>query len=214
MRLAGWTLLFAIASAGCRAEAPPDRERGNAPASPPTRHPASDTAAVEVHPAPNGLATLVYVDRASPHLDVVSLVARGDTTRVFECDVCRSLGVEWLTPDLGRVWIPAGGNHHHSAVFVQASTGRSSPPIEDDVAVDAEAGTLLTYDVNAFTLRDLWSGRALASWSPRDVELKELWERCAPAGTLSGREASIRYDCGDGVRERVVEWDAGRARGS
>lgn len=227
MRRPGLALLFAFACAGCRAGAPPDGQRGNEPpASPPTSlvDPVSDSAdddspdddspTVEVLPSPNGLATLILVDSAEPGLDVVSLVARGDTTWVTDCNACKHLGLHWLTPDLGRVWIPIGGNYHHSAVFAEASTGRASPLYEDDVAVDAKAGTLITWDFRTLTLRDLWSGRALASWAPPDVNVADLWQGCEPVGTLSGRAATIRYDCGDGVRERVVDWkpcrDGGR----
>jgi hypothetical protein len=211
MHLTRFTLFLALACAGCRDGAPPKAEQGDEPVTPSTARlpaPDPDTVAVETLPSPNGRATLVLIDSAGPHLDVVLLIARGDTSEIFGCGFCRTLGLEWLTPDLGRVWIPIGGHYHHSAVFAQASTGRWSPPIEDDLAVDVEAGTLVTYDNRAFTLRDLWTGRALGSWSPPDLDLRNLWQECEPTGTLAGREAIIRYDCGDGVRERAIEWKA------
>ena len=58
---------------------------------------------------------------------------------------------------------------------------------------------------DAVTLRDRWPGRELASRSPPDLDRIELWQECEPSGTLAGRIATIRYDCGSGGQERRME---------
>ena len=201
MRLAFLLASLACISEGCHGQPPP----ASLPAA------VEDVERVEITsvPSPDGRAALVTVDSVSDgpaRIDRVLLVAGGDTTEVFSWNLGKSLGTEWLTPDLGRVWIPIGGNYNHASVFVEPSSVRVSPSLDNDVAVDAEAEIMVTYDGGAFTLRGLWSGDSLASWTPPDLNLMEVWQECEPSVTLAGRSARLRYNCGEGERERPIAW--------
>ena len=94
MRLALLVACLAMTSAACGQRAPvaPPAEQASAPAL---------TGRTEVVPSPDGSASLVYTDSGSQAH--VRLAVGADTTDVLDADVSRSLGVEWLTPDLGRV---------------------------------------------------------------------------------------------------------------
>ena len=170
MRLPLFLVSLACASAGCHSQ----------PAF--TRSPAGDGRAerveIETVPSPDGRAALVTVDSVSDghsRSNRVLLVADGDTTEVFSWNLGKSLGTEWLAPDLGRIWLPVGGNYNHASVFVEPSSGRVSQWLDNDVAADGEAETVVTFDGGAFTLRNLWSGDSLASWTPADLDLMEVW---------------------------------------
>ena len=166
--------------------------------------PGSGEAVREERRSPTGRASLVYLE--GPEMDRVVLAAGGDSAEVFSWEIGTPLGLEWLSGDLGRVHVPVGGSYHSGAVYAQASSRRVSPLLEDAVAVDAAAGTVATYDIHAFTLRELWSGRELATWAPDDLDLIQLWQECEPKVTLAGRAGRIRYDCGSGAVEREMDW--------
>ena len=196
MRLALLVAGLAVGSAACGQRAPvaPPAEQASAPA------PAGRT---EVLPSPDGSASLVYTD-SGPQAHV-HLAVGADTTDVLDADVSRSLGVEWLAPDLGRVWVPFG-NYTYAAVYTEPSSRRVSPWLEFAVAVDSEAETVVTFDPEAVTLRSLWSGKPLAAWVPEGPSIYDLRHECEPSFTLSGRSATMRYDCGEGEREQDAVW--------
>lgn len=160
-------------------------------------------------PSPDGHAAVLYVDSVATdtaRLDRVLLAVEGDTTEVFSWDVGKPLGFDWFGEDLVRVWVPIGGNYMHAAVFAEPSSRRVSPLLDTDVAADGVAGTVVTFDGDAFTLRDLWSGEALATWAPPGLDLLELWKTCAPTVTLAGRAATLHTDCADGAQTRPMVW--------
>lgn len=160
---------------------------------------------VEVYPSPDRQASLVYFDTTPPGLDRVVLITDGDTTSVFECNACKRVGIEWLSVDLGRVWVPFG-NHTYAVIYAEPSSGRISPWFEFGVAVDSDAETVLTFDPDAVTLRALWTGESLASWVPKGVSIYDLRHEYEPTFRLSGRTAMVRYDCGGGEREQETVW--------
>ena len=201
MRPALLVVGFALASAACQQRAPvgpPPEDAG----SPVVEAVEVQRSGVQTVPSPDGSASLVYGD--VKNYARVWLAAGADTTDVVEAPVAsRRLGVEWLAPDLGRVWVPFG-NYTYAVVYAEPSSGRVSPWFDFAAAVDAEAETVLTFDPDAVTLRGLWSGDSLAAWVPEGVSIYDLRHGCEPSFTLAGRSAAMRYDCGDGVREQAV----------
>ena len=155
--------------------------------------------------SPDGRATLVHVDRAAGGAHLVLLIAGADTTTVLDSTNVKGLGVDWLSADLGRVWVPFG-NHTYAVVYAEPSSGRVSPPFEFGVAVDAGAQTAVTLDPDAVTLRSLWSGGTLATWVPAGVSIYDLRHECEPSFSLSGRRATVRYDCGGGAEVKEAAW--------
>lgn len=197
---------FTLALAACPRPAPAERP---APAKRPERTPPAlsetppDLGKTEAFPSPNGSAVLVYT--YAPRVNRVRMIAGTDTADVFDSNMSRSVGIEWLAPDLGRVWVPFG-NYTYDAVYAEPSSMRVSLPFTFAVAVDAGAETVMTFDPDAVTLRALWSGEPLATWAPSDVDLYDLRHECDPSFTLSNRAAAVRYDCGEGAREREIFW--------
>ena len=159
---------------------------------------------VQTVPSPDGSASLIYGD--VENYARVRLATGADTVDVLEAPMLsRRLGVEWLAPDLGRVWVPFG-NYTYAVVYADPLSGRVSPWFDSAAAVDAEAETLLTFDPDAVTLRALWSGEPLATWVPDGVSIYGLRHECEPSFTLAGRSATMRYDCGSGAKEQEAVW--------
>ena len=115
------------------------------------------------------------------------------------------MGSSGWTSDLGQVWVPFG-NYTYAAVYAEPSSGRVSPWLEFAVAIDARAETVLTFDPDAVTLRSLWSGDPQATWIPKGPVIYELRHKCEPSFTLSGRSATMSYDCGSGAEEQTAAW--------
>jgi hypothetical protein len=137
----------------------------------------------------------------------VSLVVGAGTREVFSWAGHVALHLDWASNTVAAITLPRSDTtFRFTTVYVDAASGRVSARIEAPVVTDLAAGTVVTYDVDAYSLRDLWSGRKLGSWVPAGIAARELRARCNPTFTLSGRSGHVRYDCGNGVAEVDLSW--------